>query len=326
MMLDAVWNLVTTSLAGRTLIAYLLVVTVPAILPIIFFRLVGLRGLKTLLSYESHHTFVHDIDPRLKVLYPVTVGVLSIFLSWDWVFFLLALTLVPWIVVRPSKERSKLLLTMAIIPAITNVWSQGLYHTSSHHLLVAFPWTVSWTGTPGLSTFGLQYGVQETGRLMVSVFSSLLLIMTTTPSDIVWALRKFGMPQRAGLSLSVALRYLPQMFERLNTLLQSVRVRGYDFSRPAKWYYIKQWTQYAYRMLRLLPMLAVPLMIGSLGQVSILATVADARAFNVQPRRGTYREHQLTPRDRMAWGYYGLMIAAVMAVVVTGVGIRSGIN
>lgn len=326
-MLDSVWNLLTTSLAGRTLIAYLLVVTVPATLPIIFFKLVGLRGLRTLLSYESHHTLVHDLDPRLKVLYPVTVGVLSIFLNWDWVFFLLALTLVPWIAVRPSKQRVRLLLTMAIVPAITNVWSQGLYHTSSHQLLVAFPWTVSsWTGTPGLSLFGLQYGLQETGRMMVSVFSSLLLIMTTTPSDIVWALRKFGMPQRAGLSLSVALRYLPQMFERLNTLVQAVRVRGYDFTRPAKWYYVKQWTNYAYRMLRLLPMLAVPLMIGSLGQVSILATVADARAFNVQSKRGTYRAHPLTRRDRMAWGYYGLMIAAVLVVVISGVGIRNGFN
>lgn len=322
----AISTFMTASLPGRTLVAYLLIVTVPATLPIIFFKLVGLKGLRTLLSYESHHTFVHEIDPRLKVLYPVTVGVLSIFLNWDWVFFLLALTVVPWVVVRPSKHRIKLLLAMAIVPAVTNVWSQGLYHTSSHHLLVSFPWTLAWTGTPGLSWFGLQYGLQETGRLMVSVFSALLLVMTTTPSDIVWALRKFGMPQRAGLSLSVALRYLPQMFERLNTLLQAVRVRGYDFTRPAKWYYLRQWTDYAYRMLRLLPMLAVPLLIGSLSQVSVLATVADARAFNVQPRRGTYREHQLTPHDRMAWGYYGLMIAAVTAVVVTGIGIRSGFH
>lgn len=325
-MIDVLWNILTNTLPGRTLMAYLLVVTIPAILPIIFFKLVGLRGLKTLLSYESHHTFVHDIDPRLKVLYPVTVGVLSIFLNWNWVFFLLALTCIPWIVIRPSKQRIKLLLTMAIVPALTNVWSQGLYHTSSHHLLVAFPWTVSWTGTPGLSWYGLQYGLMETGRMMVSVFSSLLLIMTTTPSEIVWALRKFGMPQRVGLSLSVALRYLPQMFERLNTLLQAIKVRGYDFSTPEKWYYFRQWVNYAYRMLRLLPMLAVPLLIGSLGQVGILATVADARAFNVQPKRGCYRDHELTLRDRLSWAYYGLMIASVMVVVVSGVGIRSGFH
>ncbi len=325
-MLDALWTLLTNSLPGRTLIAYLLVVSIPATLPFVFLKLVGLRGLKTLLSYESHHTFMHDIDPRLKVLYPVTVGVLSIFLNWDWVFFLLALTCVPWIMLRPSRQRVKLLLTMAIVPALTNVWSQGLYHTSSHHLLVAFPWTVSWTGTPGLSWYGLQYGLQETGRLMVSVFSSLLLIMTTTPSDIVWALRKFGMPQRVGLSVSVALRYLPQMFERLNTLMQAIKVRGYDFSKPQKWYYFKQWADFFYRMLRLMPMLAVPLLIGSLGQVSILATVADARAFNVQTKRGTYRARRLTRQDRMAWAYYALMVAAVMVVVVSGVGIRNGFH
>lgn len=312
------------SLLGRTLVAYALVTIVPSSLPVIFYKLVGIKGLKSLLSFESHFTVVHQIDPRLKVLYPVTIGTLAILLNWNWVFVLLGLTLLPWVVLWPSRPRVKLLLSMAIVPALANIWSQGLYHTTSHGVLVSFPWTVAWTGTPGLSLYGLQYGLQETGRLLVSVSSSLLLILTTSPSDIVWALKKFGLPQRVGLAVSVALRYLPQMFERLNTLMQAVKVRGYDFTRPDKWYRLGGWWDFAVRMVRLLPILAVPLLIGSLSEVSILATVADARAFNVNKHRGSYREHEMHTRDRVAWAYYGMVVMCVLGLVVTQVGIRRG--
>lgn len=325
-MAQSVLHFFTTNLLGRTLVAYALVFWVPATLPFIFFKLVGVKGLKHLLSYESHHSIIHRIDPRLKVLYPPAVGTLTIFLNWDWVYFLLAFTLVPWIILRPSWPRTKMLLTMAIVPALASVWSQGLYHTTSHGLLVPFPWTVAWIGTPGLSWYGMQYGLQEAGRLLVSVSASLLLILTTTPSEIVWALKKFWMPQRVGLAVSVALRFLPQMFERLNTLMQAVAVRGYDFSHPARWYHVRQWVAYGWRMIRLLPILAVPLLIGSLSQVSILATVADARAFNLYKQRGTYRTHVLQTRDHIAWAYFGVMVFSVIALVVSQVALRRGFS
>lgn len=314
----------SASLLERTVIAYILVVLVPTAIPLIFFRLVGIRGLKTLLSVESHRTVVHHIDPRLKVLYPVAVGTISIFLNWDWVYALFALTLVPWIAVRPSLPRVKLLLTMAIVPAVASVWSQGLYHTTERGLLVQFPWTVAWVGTPGLSLYGMEYGLREAGRLLISVSSSLLLIMTTTPSDVVWALKKFGMPQRGGLAVSVALRFLPQMFERLNSLLQAVAVRGYDFSKPARRYSVREWFEYAWRMIRLLPILAVPLLVGSLSQVSILATVADARAFNLHKQRGSYRTHALHTRDRIAWAYFGFMMGSTLWLIVSQTALRRG--
>ena len=67
-----------SSLLGRTIISYLIVFAVPMILPVAFFKLVGLGGLRELVTYEARDTPLHNLDPRLKVLYPIAMGILSI--------------------------------------------------------------------------------------------------------------------------------------------------------------------------------------------------------------------------------------------------------
>jgi energy-coupling factor transport system permease protein len=71
------------SLLARTVISYLLVFAVPMILPVAFVKLVGLGGLRDLVTYEARDTPLHKLDPRLKVLYPIGMGILSIILSWN---------------------------------------------------------------------------------------------------------------------------------------------------------------------------------------------------------------------------------------------------
>ena len=63
-----------SSLLARTVIAYLIVFAVPMLLPVAFFKLVGLGGLRELVTYEAKDTPLHKLDPRLKVLYPIAMG------------------------------------------------------------------------------------------------------------------------------------------------------------------------------------------------------------------------------------------------------------
>ena len=78
-----------------------------------------------LVSYEPRQSVIHRLDPRLKVIYPVLIGVLSIFLNWDFVYYLVAFTLIPWMLLRPSPARLRVIITMAGIPVIGAIWSQG---------------------------------------------------------------------------------------------------------------------------------------------------------------------------------------------------------
>jgi energy-coupling factor transport system permease protein len=306
------------SLIGRTILGYFLIFGVPTLLPVLFVKLIGFKGLRHLFSYEPRQSILHRLDPRLKVIYPVLMGILSIFLNWEFVYLLVGFTIIPWILLRPSAARARVIITMAGIPVIGAIWSQGLFHTegtSTIHLLFVFPPTLSWLGTPGLSSTGLLFGLQQAGRTLSGVLASLLLLFTTTPSEVVWAFYKFRLPPAAGLAFSAALRFLPQMMERMTMLLQVVQVRGYDLTIP-RWWEVRKWPGYLGRVFACIPVVTIPLLIGSLRSTSVMAMVVDARAFGTHPRRTNLREHPITPVDRIALGVLiGLTLIVILLLV-----------
>jgi len=150
------------SLLARTVISYLLVFTVPLLLPLAFFKLVGLGGLRELVTYEAKDTPLHRLDPRLKVLYPVAMGILSILLTWSFMLIVFGLSLLPWFWLKPSRQRIRVLTVMVIGPALGGFWDQGMYYLPAPpiHYLYQFPWTISWMGSPGITTFGMIFGLE----------------------------------------------------------------------------------------------------------------------------------------------------------------------
>src|SRR5215469_12083249 len=312
------------TLVGRTIVGYALMFIVPGILPALFIKLVGVQGLRHLFSYAPRQSIIHRLDPRLKVLYPFVIGVLSVLLNWNFVYLLLIFTLIPWMLLRTSQVRLRVTLTMIVTPAIGLIWSQGLFYTeggASTHMIFAFPATLVWLGTPGLSSTGLLYGAQQAGRVMVSAAASLILLLTTKPSEIIWAFYKFRMPAAVGLAFTAALRFLPQMIERMTVLLQVMQVRGYDLTIP-RWWEVREWPGYISRVFMCIPIVTVPLLISSLRTTSVMAMVADARAFGSQTKRTMLKEHQTTQADIIASGLLLALIVTVAVLLLLHVGNR----
>lgn len=150
--------------------------------------------------------------------------------------------------------------------------------------------------------------------------AAVILVFTTQPSGIVWATNRMLAPQRLGLAISVGVRFLPQMFERLNTVMRAAEVRGYDFTRPGKWWRLGELWGYGRRMTSALPLLTVPILIGSLRGTEQMALVADSRAFRVSKRRTSYREVRWTRQDRVAAGAATALVAGTALVIALGGG------
>ncbi|HEX6482640.1 MAG TPA: energy-coupling factor transporter transmembrane component T [Ktedonobacteraceae bacterium] len=312
------------TIVGRTIIGYMMVFTVPVLLPASLIKLVGVQGLRHLFSYEPRQSIIHQLDPRLKVLYPFIIGVLSVLLNWDFVYLLLGFTLIPWILLRTSQARLRVVATMLVTPALGLIWSQGLFHIQDYlhpNLIFIFPPTISWFGTPGLSGTGLLYGAQQAGRVMAGSSASLILLMTTKPSEVIWAFYKFRMPAAVGLAFTAALRFLPQMIERMTVLLQVMQVRGYDLTIP-KWWQVHLWPGYIGRVFMCIPIVTVPLLISSLRSTSVMAMVADARAFGSHPKRTMLIEHQTTRADYIATFLLLTVIVTVLLLIIFHIGNR----
>lgn len=312
------------TLAGRTIVGYLLMFVVPVLLPALFIKLVGVQGLRHLFSYEPKQSIIHQLDPRLKVLYPFVISTVSVFLNWDLVFVLFALTLIPWILVRTSAVRMRVVITMIATPAIGLIWSQGLFHIADYvhpQLIFTFPATLSWFGTPGLSASGLLYGAEQAGRVMAGAAASLILLMTTKPSEVIWAFYKFRMPASVGLAFTAALRFLPQMIERMTVLLQVMQVRGYDLTIP-HWWEVHKWPGYISRVFVCIPIVTIPLLIGALRSTLVMAMVADARAFGSHKQRTMLNEHQTTRADRITCGVLVALVAVTLLLISLHIGYR----
>jgi energy-coupling factor transport system permease protein len=149
------------TLLGETVVAYAITFLVPLISPMLFIRFVGLKGLRNVLSYEAADTPVHRLDPRIKLLYPILITMLSVLLGWAWTYLLFGLTLVPWVLLRPSTARLR-------VPALLSVWSQGLYYTTPKGVQIIN--TLVWLSGPVRSRGkrrrrsarpGLRAGVQQ---------------------------------------------------------------------------------------------------------------------------------------------------------------------
>jgi energy-coupling factor transport system permease protein len=299
------------SLFARTVISYLLVFVVPLLLPVLFIKLVGLGGLRELVTYEAGDTPLHRLDPRLKVLYPVAMGVLSILLSWKLMLAVFGLTILPWFWLRPSRQRIRVLMVMIIGPALAGFWSQGMYYLPNPpiHFLYQFPPTISWLGSPGITTYGMIFGLQQTARVLVTVSTSMLILVSTDVGDFTWAFERFGAPPQVGFALTAAMRFLPEMISRTTLVLRAVELRGYDLSRP-RWFQVRDWPDYVRRLAHCAVLITVPLLIGTLRGTATMAMVADARGFGITRTRGSLRVHKTSAAD--VWGY------AILAALVIG--------
>ena len=303
------------SLLARTVISYLLVFAVPLLLPVLFIKLVGLGGLRELVTYEAGDTPLHRLDPRLKVLYPVAMGVLSILLSWTLMLAVFGLSILPWLWLRPSRQRIRVLMVMVIGPALAGFWSQGMYYLPPPpiHFLYQFPWTISWLGSPGITTYGMIFGLEQSARVLVTVSTSMLILVTTDVGDFTWAFERFRAPPQVGFALTAALRFLPEMISRTTLVLRAVELRGYDLSRP-RWFQAADWPDYIRRVAHCAVLITVPLLVGTLRGTTTMAMVADARGFGVTRTRGSLRVHKLSAVD--VWGYVILCALVIGALVL----------
>jgi energy-coupling factor transport system permease protein len=299
----------------RTILAYLLIFGTPMILPVMFIKLVGLGGLRDLVTYEARDTPLHKLDPRLKVLYPIAMGVLSIVLNWDFMLIVFGLTVLPWFWLRPSRSKVRVLMVMVIGPALAGFWSQGLYYLPPPpiHYIYQFPWTISWMGSPGITGYGMVFGLQQSARVLVTVSTSMLILISTDVGDFTWAFERFRMPPQVGFALTAALRFLPDMISRTTLVLRAVELRGYDMSRP-RWFQVRLWPDYVKRLSRCIVIITVPLLVGSLRGTATMAMVADARGFGANRRRGSLQEHPLTKYD--IGGYVILVLLVGGAIVL----------
>jgi energy-coupling factor transport system permease protein len=157
------------------------------------------------------------------------------------------------------------------------------------------------------------FGLEQSARVLVTVSTSMLILVTTDVGDFTWAFERFRAPPHVGFALTAALRFLPEMISRTTLVLRAVELRGYDLSRP-RWFQVGGWPDYIRRVAHCAVLITVPLLVSTLRGTATMAMVADARGFGVSRTRGSLRVHKLGAVD--VWGYVILAALVIGALVL----------
>ena len=116
---------------------------------------------------------------------------------------------------------------------------------------------------------------------------AMLLMVTTHPSEFAASLSRIGVPYTAAYSVSLALRYIPDIQRDYEAISQSQQARGLELSKKASW--IK-------RLKRTVPLL-LPLIFSSLDRIDIISRAMELRGFGKYKKRSWYSSKPFRPAD-----------------------------
>jgi len=239
-------------------------------------------------TYIPGASFLHRLDPRAK-FWATLLSLVLIFLLPNLlcqVLFILATHIILLAVDIPIGVLGRLWRQMAVLLVLILVLQP--FFSPSGQLLVAL-------GPVRLTSGGLLRAVELALRTAGMVFVTCALLFTTPQPALVRAFVKLGLPYTWGLTISLALRFLPAIQDLFRTIRDAQAARGW----VAQGGLLKRFRDY-------IPVL-VAVLISTLRMSDQLTLALAARGLESTHPRSSWRELQMTGKD---WAFLAGVTAA----------------
>lgn len=303
---------------------------------IILLTAIGLTGLREVTRYEKNDSIYYRLSPITKIALVVTITVVAAVTIW-WVGLFLSLgTLATYLSLKEGRRKFALGGFICFSTIIGLLWTQapvipytyleyavyGICLTNVQHITNLTPvwtWPQPVAGfftllgyQPVLTVEAFYYGLQISVRVLAPTVASLILIMTSTPSDVLRALRKVKMPVQIIFALVVAMRTVPRIFDALNTAVRVQFMRGYgaNAARPLKPFYMAGAALTG----------IVPAMVFLFRGARNTAISADTRAFRAFKDRTYLKPVTFSRADKVMWVVIAALIVFALAANLEGFG------
>lgn len=225
-----------------------------------------LRSLPIGLYLEQPVTWLHRLDPRVKLVWLVSILVTPILANAGWRFFLVALllglTLSARVPLRVWRQQMGWLLVLSgLVMLLTFVMPDGL--TIPQQPRLPTPEAMSRLADPPVDTLpplpqptpytyvlfhqgpititqrSLDLGIRVGTLIFTLIYGTNLFLLTTAPEeitlgleDIMAPLRWFKLPvTEVALTVTLALRFIPLVLEEVQNLVRSVQTRAINWKK-----------------------------------------------------------------------------------------------
>lgn len=238
--------------------------------------------------YTPRNTFLHRLDPRVKIISVVLLSLLAFLLSNPYsLALLLAFIFALLFLARASLSRTAFALKFVLRFMVLIVILWPFFDPSGTPVLASL-------GPVKITEPAIVKGITSAIRVGCLATVWYILLFTTSQRDLVRALVKMGVRFDYGLTLAIALRFLPTFSALIDSIKDAQRARGLDLRKGGL----------LTRSRNYLAVL-VPTIVSALRTADTLTLALQSRAYGARADRTYLRELRMRASD-----------AAILAVLV----------
>lgn len=249
------------------------------------------------LGYQAGNGFIYQINATAKLAFFVLISI-SCMITYDtrYLAFVGISSMLLFYLSHIPFKMVKRVVQFAVIFAVLNIIFVFLFDHNYGVRLYGSHTSLFW----GVSAEELFYLFNMILKYFCTIPLALLFILTTHPSQFASSLNKIGLPYHSSYSVSLALRYIPDIQEKFLTIRNAQEARGMDLSRKVN----------LFVRIKLNIQLLLPLIFSSLEQIDSISTAMELRRFGKKKKRTWYSYVPLNARD------YGVIALAFLGVFV----------
>jgi energy-coupling factor transport system permease protein len=253
-------------------------------------------------QYYPTKSFVHNLDPRTKLLFLIAY-IVALFLANNFyglavcAIFVLVMVIFSRVPFGSVLRSVKGIIVILIFTSILNLFFHG-----GDNVLWTW-WVIK------ITLEGVLFAVFLMIRLVLLVLGSAILTLTTTPVNLTDGLESLLKPlnlvkfpvHALALIMSIALRFIPTLMDETNRIISAQKARGADFE-----------TGNIFKRVKAMIPILIPLLISAFRRAEELGDAMDARCYSNTRNRTKYKKLKLTWRDGVAALFAAALIAGVV--------------
>lgn len=263
------------------------------------------------LSYEEKDTWIHRLSGVTKLLFFLLWSVTSM-ISYD-TRVLLVMLVFSLVIFAMSKTQWK---------QVGTVFSFIMLFLAINLLAIFFfspdqGTKIYGTETPIVHFFGpytltleqLFYEFNVMIKYLTVIPAVFMFIVTTNPSEFAASMNRVGISYKIGYSMSIALRYIPDVQDDYTKIKHAQEARGIEMSKKAK------------LMERIKNMAAIifPLVFSSMDRIDVVSNAMELRGFGKHKKRTWYMGRQLKRND-----YLTIVFTVIVTVAALWITFKNG--
>lgn len=248
-------------------------------------------------------SFIHRLDPRLKIILTIVFAVLMFVAKNFLAFAVLAafLSVIIYVSKIPVSIVLKSIKPLTFIIVFTAFFN--IFYGKGAPVFESISW-LSW-----FTWGGLRNAAFMVIRIVLLIIGTSFMTYTTSPvmltdavERLISPLKKINVPvHELAMMMTIAMRFIPTLIDETEKIMNAQKARGADFETG----------NIVRRAKALIPIL-IPLIVSAFRRADELADAMECRCYNGGDNRTRYKEYSFGKCDYIALCFVAVFIALVI--------------